>query len=82
MIWTVPFGQGRVVMTTLGHDLLAMTQPGFIQLFTRGAEWAATGSVNPPNRPASGGGNPWWPRRRLRQRAGYGRPGASLAGQV
>ena len=52
MVWTVPFGQGRVVMTTLGHDLLAMTQPGFIQLFTRGAEWAATGAVAPA--PAAG----------------------------
>jgi type 1 glutamine amidotransferase len=47
MVWTTPFGQGRVVVTTLGHDLLAMTQPGFIQLFTRGAEWAATGAVSP-----------------------------------
>jgi len=46
MVWTVPFGEGRVVMTTLGHDLLAMTQPGFIQLFTRSAEWAATGEVS------------------------------------
>jgi type 1 glutamine amidotransferase len=46
MVWTVPFGKGRVVMTTLGHDLLAMTQPGFIQLFTRGSEWAATGAVS------------------------------------
>lgn len=45
MIWTVPFGKGRVVMTTLGHDLLAMTQPGFIQLFTRSAEWAGSGTV-------------------------------------
>lgn len=45
VIWTVPFGQGRVVMTVLGHDLLAMTQPGFIQAFTRAVEWTATGSV-------------------------------------
>jgi type 1 glutamine amidotransferase len=47
VIWTVPFGQGRVVMTVLGHDLLAMTQPGFIQAFTRSVEWAATGEVKP-----------------------------------
>jgi uncharacterized protein len=32
-------------MTVLGHDLLAMTQPGFIQVLTRAVEWAATGSV-------------------------------------
>jgi type 1 glutamine amidotransferase len=57
MIWTVPFGKGRVVMTTLGHDLLAMTQPGFIQLFTRSAEWAATGDVA-ALQPAGAGQNP------------------------
>jgi uncharacterized protein len=45
VVWTVPYGQGRVVMTVLGHDLLAMTQPGFIQVLTRAVEWAATGSV-------------------------------------
>jgi len=48
VIWTVPFGKGRVVMTVLGHDLLAMTQPGFIEAFTRAVEWAATGSVKAP----------------------------------
>ena len=48
VIWAVPFGQGRVVVTVLGHDLLAMTQPGFIQAFTRAVEWAATGSVTAP----------------------------------
>jgi len=48
MIWTVPYGQGRTVVITLGHDLLAMTQPGFMQAFTRGAEWAATGAIAPP----------------------------------
>jgi len=59
MVWTVPFGNGRVVMTTLGHDLLAMTQSGFTQLFTRGAEWAATGAVNPAAaNPAPGSGTP------------------------
>jgi type 1 glutamine amidotransferase len=45
VIWTVPFGQGRVVMTVLGHDLLAMTQQGFIEAFTRSVEWAASGDV-------------------------------------
>ena len=47
MVWTVPYGQGRVVVTTLGHDLLAMSQPGFIDLLVRGVEWAATGTVKP-----------------------------------
>jgi type 1 glutamine amidotransferase len=48
MIWTVPYGQGRVVMMVLGHDLLAMSQPGFMDAFARGTEWAATGNVAPP----------------------------------
>ena len=46
-IWTVPYGQGRVVMMVLGHDLLAMSQGGFIDAFTRSVEWAATGAVAP-----------------------------------
>jgi uncharacterized protein len=46
-IWTVNYGQGRVVMIVLGHDLLAMSQPGFMDAFARSAEWAATGNVAP-----------------------------------
>jgi type 1 glutamine amidotransferase len=42
IIWTVPFGQGKVVHITLGHDLQAMSQPGFIEAFTRVVAWAAT----------------------------------------
>lgn len=45
VVWTVPYGQGRVVMTVLGHDLLAMSQPGFLDVLVRGTEWAATGSA-------------------------------------
>ena len=45
VIWTVPYGQGRVVMMVLGHDLLAMTQSGFMDALAREAEWAATDSV-------------------------------------
>jgi hypothetical protein len=51
VIWTVPFGKGRVVMTVLGHDLLAMSQPGFMDVLTRATEWAATDKVA-PNTPA------------------------------
>lgn len=47
VVWTVPYGRGRVVMTVLGHDLLAMSQPGFLDVLARGTEWAATGSVAP-----------------------------------
>jgi type 1 glutamine amidotransferase len=48
IIWTVPFGRGRVLHTTLGHDLSAMVQPGFLAAFARGTEWAATGQVSLP----------------------------------
>lgn len=45
MIWTVSFGNGRIVHITLGHDRLAMSQPGFVEAFARGTEWAASGAV-------------------------------------
>jgi len=48
ILWTVNYGQGRVFMDQLGHDLTAMAEPGFIATFLRGAEWAATGGVSPP----------------------------------
>lgn len=48
IIWTVPFGQGRVVHITLGHDTAAMYQPGVATAFARSTEWAATGAVTLP----------------------------------
>jgi type 1 glutamine amidotransferase len=48
VIWTVPFGKGRGVHLTLGHDVTAMYQSGFREAFTRAAEWAATGRVTLP----------------------------------
>jgi len=48
MLWTVPFGQGRVIVTALGHDAGAVASPAFITTFTRAAEWAATGQVTLP----------------------------------
>ena len=45
MIWTVPYGRGRVFFTTLGHDAMALYQPGLINALVRGAEWAAAGNV-------------------------------------
>jgi hypothetical protein len=45
LIWTVNYGQGRVLYTALGHDVSAMQEAGFKSVFTRGAEWAATGTV-------------------------------------
>jgi len=48
MVWTARFGSGRTVHLTLGHDLSAISQPGFEAAFARGAEWAATGQVTLP----------------------------------
>lgn len=53
MDWVVPFGQGRVYTTMLGHIWkdgpdTAMRCVGFQTLFIRGAEWAASGRVSYP----------------------------------
>jgi len=45
ILWTVDYGQGRVFVTTLGHDGEDVLHPTFVTTFTRGAEWAATGAV-------------------------------------
>jgi type 1 glutamine amidotransferase len=45
IIWAVPFGKGRVVHITLGHDTLALSQDGVVTAFTRAAEWVASGAV-------------------------------------
>ncbi len=50
IVWTSTFGKGRTVHITLGHDVRAMSQPGFALVFARGAEWAATGRVTLPVR--------------------------------
>jgi type 1 glutamine amidotransferase len=48
ILWTVPYGKGRVFYTALGHDAVAMNEIGFIGTFLRGAEWVATGSCSIP----------------------------------
>ncbi len=48
MIWTARFGSGRTMHITLGHDLSAISQSGFVAAFSRGVEWAATGAVGRP----------------------------------
>jgi len=48
ILWTVDYGEGRVFVTTLGHDEVDVAHPTFITTFTRGAEWAATGAVTLP----------------------------------
>ena len=48
LLWTVPYGAGRVFATMLGNDMRAVRTPGFITTFVRGTEWAATGAVTIP----------------------------------
>ena len=50
IVWTSTFGSGRTLHLTLGHDLSALQQSGFLAAFARGVEWAATGSVSLPAR--------------------------------
>jgi type 1 glutamine amidotransferase len=54
ILWTVPFGKGRVVHTTMGHDTASMYQPGFVTAFARSVEWAATEAVTLPSRITAG----------------------------
>ena len=51
LLWTHAYGNGRVFATMLGNDMRAVHTPGFISTFTRGTEWAATGSVSIPPAP-------------------------------
>jgi type 1 glutamine amidotransferase len=55
LLWTVPFGAGRVFATMLGNDMRAVRTPGFITTFVRGTEWAATGAVTIPVPPELAG---------------------------
>ncbi len=45
MVMVLSYGKGRIFHTTLGHDVAAMSCVGFITIFQRGTEWAATGRV-------------------------------------
>jgi len=49
MIWWIPYGQGRVFTTVLGHvmgnETVAIRCTGFQTVLARGTEWAATGTV-------------------------------------
>jgi len=55
LLWTVPYGAGRVFATMLGNDMRAVRTPGFITTFARGTEWAATGAVTIPVPPELAG---------------------------
>ncbi len=48
IIWCAPFGKGRTVHITLGHDVKAWSQPGVGTALLRSVEWAAAGRVSPP----------------------------------
>ena len=48
MLMVIPFGQGRVFHTTLGHFTDAIHGLGFQVTLARGTEWAATGTVTLP----------------------------------
>lgn len=45
MIMVLHYGKGRIFHTTMGHDVFALSCVGFITIFQRGTEWAATGRV-------------------------------------
>jgi type 1 glutamine amidotransferase len=52
MIWWIPFGEGRVFTTVMGHvggnDTRSIRCRGFLTVMSRGSEWAATGDVTLP----------------------------------
>lgn len=45
MLMVLSYGKGRIFHTTLGHDVAALSCVGFMTIFQRGTEWAATGKV-------------------------------------
>ena len=56
MVMVLNYGKGRVFHTTLGHDVAALSCVGFMTIFQRGTEWAATGKVTqkvPPTFPTA-----------------------------
>jgi type 1 glutamine amidotransferase len=45
LVFTRPYGKGRVVQNAFGHDAKAILNPSVATIIARGAEWAATGKV-------------------------------------
>ena len=45
MVMTIPYGEGRVFHTPMGHADYSMRCRGFYTVLQRGTEWAATGDV-------------------------------------
>ena len=48
VVWTVPFGKGRVFVSVLGHEKDETRYPDTALLLERGVEWAATGAATLP----------------------------------
>jgi hypothetical protein len=48
MVMVSQFGKGRVVHTTWGHDVFALSSTDAVVIFKRSVEWAATGKVTQP----------------------------------
>jgi len=48
VLFTFPFGKGRVFCTAMGNDLAAMQATEFLTTFARGIEWAAGAQVTLP----------------------------------
>ena len=48
MVWWIPYGEGRVFTTVMGHADYSMQCIGFQTITARGSEWAATGKVTLP----------------------------------
>jgi type 1 glutamine amidotransferase len=48
VIMTISYKKGRIFHTTLGHSVEAISCVGFMTIFVRGCEWAATGKVTIP----------------------------------
>ncbi|HVR74961.1 MAG TPA: ThuA domain-containing protein [Planctomycetota bacterium] len=47
MAWTLRYGEGRVFVTVLGHDVPARESEGFRKLLSQGCEWAAGAAPTP-----------------------------------
>lgn len=45
LVFWLPYGEGRVVHCTLGHDARAIATPEVTTLIVRGIQWAATGKA-------------------------------------
>jgi hypothetical protein len=45
VLMVLTYGKGRVFHTTLGHDVNGLSCVGFVTMFQRGTEWAASGAV-------------------------------------